>query len=76
MQIQQWIDLRTARQEAATLGLQCNIHPGDDTLSSALMIYMSTGEIEPASNLFEALRIIQAYAALSAPSTTRHKEQT
>lgn len=60
MNTQQHIDLDTARAHAAELGLDCTID-GD---SNGMTITMETGEVEPAAGLPQAIRIIDAYAAL------------
>lgn len=61
MQTQTYIDLKTARELAAELDLDCTIE-GDD---SGITITMETGEVETAAGLPRAMEIIRAYAALA-----------
>jgi hypothetical protein len=58
------IDINTARDLAAELGLDCTIEGDDDGLT----ITMDTGEVEPAAGLPRALHIIRSYAALIPPA--------
>jgi hypothetical protein len=63
MRTQTSIDLRTAREHAADLGVECTIEvngAGDEWT-----IIMDTGEVEHAAGLPRVLAILSAYAVQS-----------